>query len=366
MSVDFSKEQKLIQHEIQKFASAVLSPISSEIDKNAVFPVDIMQKLSDLGFMGILIPEEFNGAGLDAVSLCIILSELSRESASVSVAVAVHSCLVSYPILRFAPSELKKKQLPSLARGEIGAFSPQIGLDGHDADLEIHEHSDGFVIDGTRLFVFNGEKAHIFLVPVAHDGHLFHVIPKDGTVLTEPQYLLGLRAAGIVKTRFNNSVLGSHAFIDLPGEATALRDVYAFADLGFSAVALGIAESCLSAAIAYSKERRQFKKAICEFPMVQAMLVNMKNGIEAARLLIFHAARLCDRSDDFVMAAHIARLHACAAAVNAGTTSVQIHGGYGYTKDYPVERYLRDAKALQVLIRPPHETNAVIAKELLV
>lgn len=366
MSVDFSNEQKLIQHEIQKFASAELGPISGEIDKKAVFPVDIMQKLSHLGFLGTLIPEEFSGAGLDAVSLCIILGELSRDCASVGVAVAVHSCLVTYPILRYAPLELKREQLPGLARGEIGAFSPQIGLDGLDENLEIRKKNGGFVVSGTRSFVFNGEQARNVIVPIAHEGHFFHVIQKDNTILTKQQYLLGLRAAGIVETQFNSSIMGGHAFIDLSGAATTLRDIYAFADLGFAAVALGIAKACLDAAIDYSKERRQFKKAICEFPMVQAMLVDMKKDIDAARLLVFEAARLCDRGKDFIMAAHIARLHTCAAAVNAGTTSVQIHGGYGYTKDYPVERYLRDAKSLQVLMRPPHEMKAVIAKELLV
>ncbi len=366
MSVVFSNEQKLILQEIRKFASAELNPIAGEIDKEAVFPGPLMKRLSDLGFLGVLIPEEFSGAGLDAVSLCIILSQLSRESASIGVAVAAHSCLVTYPVLRFGTSEFKNVQLPRLAGGEIDAFGSQIDLDTQYSDLQIHKGNGSTIVDGTRMFVFNGETAQNFIVPIAQEGHLFHLIKKDSTVLTEPQYLLGLRAAGIVKAKFKNTLSDDNAFGELPDTAAALRELYAFADIGFSAVALGIAEACLDAAITYSKERKQFKKAICEFPMVREMLVNMKGNIEAARLLVFEAAQLYDRNDDFILAAHIARLHACAASVEAGTTSVQIHGGYGYTKDYPVERYLRDAKSLQVLIRAPHETRAVIAKELLI
>ncbi|UCC11033.1 MAG: acyl-CoA dehydrogenase family protein [candidate division WOR-3 bacterium] len=366
MSIVFSNEQKLIHQEIRRFASAELNPIAGEIDKEAVFPGPIMKRLSDLGFLGILIPEEFSGAGLDAVSLCIILSQLARESASVGVAVAAHSCLVTYPILRYGTSECKRAQLPRLAGGEIGAFGSQIDLDAQCSDLQILKKNGSNVVDGSRMFVFNGETAQNFIVPIAHEGHLFHLIQRDSTVLTEPQYLLGLRAAGIVKARFKNTVLDGTAFSELPNTANALRDLYAFADIGFSAVALGIAEACFDAAIAYSKERKQFKKAICEFPMVREMLVDMKGNIEAARLLVFESAQLYDRNDDFILAAHIARLHACAASVEAGTASVQIHGGYGYTKDYPVERYLRDAKSLQVLMRAPYETKAVIAKELLV
>lgn len=365
MSFEFSSEQKLIQYEIQKFASAELKPAAGEIDKKAAFPHEIIQKLADLGFLGILIPEEFDGAGLDTVSLCIVLRELSRDCASVGVVVAAHSCLVTYPILRYASSDLKKEQLPGLAGGSIGAFG-LIDLDDHEKNLEIRESDKTSLLSGTCRFVFNGEQASTFIVPVAYQGYLFHLIGRENTITTEPQYLLGLRAAGIVTTRFNNTPVGGHAFVDLADTTAALRAMYAFADLGFAAVALGIAEACFNAAIDYSRDRRQFNKAICEFPMVQAMLVDMKKSIDAARLLVFEAARLCDRGNDFVMAAHVARLHACATAENAGTTSVQIHGGYGYTKDYPVERYFRDAKSMQVLIRPPHEIKSVLAKELLV
>jgi alkylation response protein AidB-like acyl-CoA dehydrogenase len=365
MSFVLSNEQKLIEHEIQKFASAELGPIAGEIDEKAVCPRDIIRKLTDLGFLGILIPEEFGGAGLDTVSLCIVLRELSRDCASVGVAVAAHSCLVTYPILRYASSDLKTEQLPGLAGGSIGAFSA-VDLDDHEKNLEVRESDGTLFLSGTCRFVFNGEQASNFVVPAAHKGNLFHFVGRDNTITTEPQYLLGLRAAGIVTARFNNTVLGGHALIDAAGATTALRDVYAFADIGFAAVALGIAEACFDAAIEYSRGRRQFNRSICEFPMVQAMLVDMKKSIDAARLLVFEAARLCDSGNDFVTAAHVARLHACATAENAGTTSVQIHGGYGYTKDYPVERYFRDAKSMQVLIRPPHEITSVLAKELLV
>lgn len=365
MPFDFSNEQKLVQHEIQKFAGTQLNPIAGDIDKHAVFPRDIMQRLAELGFLGILIEEGSGGAGLDVVSLCIILNELSRECASVGTAVAVHSCLVSYPIQRYAPADLKK-ELQGLASGEIGAFSPELEFGGDDNGLEIRTTDEGVVANGTRLFVFNGENARCFIVPVAHDGNLLHLFRRDNTIETQPQYLLGLRAAGIVSVRFNNSVTSGQGFVGLHDAAGVLRDIYGFADLGFSAVALGIAEACLAAAIAYSRERRQFNKAIGEFPMVREMLVEMKSDIEAARLLVYRAARLCDRSEDYVMAAHIARLHACTTAVKAGTRSVQIHGGYGYIKDYPVERYFRDAKALQVLLRSPHDTKAIIAKEMLV
>jgi alkylation response protein AidB-like acyl-CoA dehydrogenase len=147
-------------------------------------------------------------------------------------------------------------------------------------------------------------------------------------------------------------------------DQTVLRQMYAFTDIGCAAVALGLTEAAFNAALKYSKERRQFNRPICEFPMVREMLVNMKTKIEAARLLVFNAAALCDNGQDYISAAHIARLFCCDAAVYAGTKSVQVHGGYGYSRDYPVERYLRDAKTLQVLLGAPYEIKSEVAREL--
>lgn len=364
--IGLSNEQKIIQSEIRKFTQAEVDPIAGEIDTAAKYPFDVIEKLDKLAFLGAIIPEKYGGAGLDTMSLCIIIEELARASASVAMIVAVHNCGVAYPLIRFGTPELKEAYLGKLASGTIGGCVFRSTLDVVNT-FETSTVGSMVRVSGTSDFVINGVQASVFTIPVVLPERVcigVFDLPLD--VPREEQTLLGLRSAGIVRMKADK--------LDFPAGQVIGQDMNdrdpvvltgAYSDIGFAAVSLGITQACYETALAYSRERKQFNRAICEFPMVREMLVDMKTRMDTARLLVYHAAQCYDCNERFEIAAHSARLLADAAAVFSGTTSVQVHGGYGYTKDYPVERYLRDAKAVQVIGRPEYEIKEQIAKELL-
>ncbi|HEC78829.1 MAG TPA: hypothetical protein ENI34_06765 [candidate division WOR-3 bacterium] len=365
--INFNNEQKLIENEIRKFAQNELEPLSAEIDKEGVFPAELIKKLFDLGFFNPSIPEKYGGAGLDATSLCIILEELSRVCASIGTIIVANNCLVSYPLMKYAPLEKKEHYLGRLGRGEIGAYSTLPQFDSENNEMELKKANESVVIRGKRSFVLNGEAGDIFVLPFSSAEKISLCIfnKTDGVELNK-QNILGLRAAGI--TTFETAGIELSLTDCVCCDVTVedfFKEVQAFASIGFSAVLLGIAEAAYDNSVKYSKERKQFKRAICEFPMVQQMLVDMKTRITALRLMVYEAAKKFDCGEPYVMAAYLARLYAGEAAVFAGTNSIQIHGGYGYTKDYPVERFLRDAKSLQVLELLPMEAVTRSVKEIL-
>jgi len=365
--INLNNEQKLIQNEVRKFAAAELEPMASEIDNSAVFPIEIIKKLSDLGLSSVIIPEKYGGAALDTTSLCIVLEELSKASASIGTILVVNNCLVAFPLIHYAPEEKKGYYLQRLSQGEIGAFSADPEIDVPDRKFECREMDGNYMISGKRDFVLNGETANFFIMQVSlSNGKGLYIFDNNKGIKCTKHDILGMRAAGITGLEFKDITLMSDTCILSGNRAEEgfqrLRD---YANIGFSAVSLGIAEAAYDASIKYSKERRQFGRAICEFPMVQEMLVAMKSRFEAARFFTYEAAVQCDRGQDYSLNASIARLQSSEAAVFSGIKAIQVHGGYGYIKDYPVERYLRDAKVLQVLRQTPHDLKSEIAKGLL-
>lgn len=364
--IELNSEQKIIQSEIKKFAQAELDPISADIDKKAEFPHQVITKLSELGFLGAIIPDSYDGAGLDTTSLCVILEELARVSASVATVIAVHNCFVVYPLLLSGNEPVKDAYLSKLACGTIGACALRTKLDVYKK-VDVKTTDGKLIVSGTSDFVLNSEQAGVFTLPITVDGKprlIVFTAPEDFT--REPYDMLGLRSAGIARILFPDTDIPKENVLGNKSKDTPVfTRTSAYGDIGFAAISLGIAESCLEAGIAYAKERKQFNRAICEFPMVREMLVDMKTRIDAARLLVFEAAKKCDQCTNFTVAAHNARLFSDETAVFAGTTSVQIHGGYGYIKDYPVERFFRDAKSIQVIGNSPHEIKEQIAEEIL-
>lgn len=366
--ISFNNEQKLIESEVSRFSKTELEPIADEIDKQAIFPIEIIKKLADLGLSSLIIPEAYGGAGLDTTSLCIVLEELSKTCASISTILLVNNCLVAFPIIRFAPEEMKRCYLQKLTQGEIGACSTELGIDLPKKDISIREVDGKFLISGEQNFVLNGEAAHFIVLPISMStGKALYILDNNAQIQQEKYQILGLRAAGIVAYRFKDlSIKADACLIDGKEAEDALIQIRHYTHVGLSAISLGIAEAAYEASIKYSKERKQFGRAICEFPMVQEMLIDMKTRIEAARLLVYNAAAKYDKEDTNTLSANIARLQSGEAAVYAGIKAVQVHGGYGYIKEYPVERFLRDAKAIQVLCETPNEVRALIAKEILV
>ncbi len=365
--IAFNSEQKLIENEIRKFAKVELEPISDEVDKKGVFPVEVIKKLSDLGLSSLIIPEAYGGAGLDTTSLCIVLSELSRVCASISTVLLVNNCLVAFPLIKFAPEEIKKLFLKKLAQGTIGACSTELGIDLPEKSIKVQEADKKILISGEQSFVLNGEVADFVILSLPlSTGEVLCVLNHDSSIQVTKHHFLGLRAAGIVGYQFRDLPITADAcFLDSQKTEDALMQIRHYAHIGFSAISLGIAEAAYEASIKYSQERKQFGRAICEFPMIQEMLIDMKARIEAARLLVYNAAAECDKGQPYTLSASIARLQSGEAAIFAGIKSVQVHGGYGYTKDYPVERFLRDAKAIQVLCETPNDVKSSIIKEIL-
>ena len=367
--LNFGNEQKLIQNEFKRFALTEIESIAAELDKTCAFPTSIINRLSDLGLSSLIVPEKYGGAGFDATSLCIAIEEISKICASIGTILVVNNCLVAYPIIKYGQEAQKDLYLKKLATGEIGAFITDLEIDLLDKKLAAKFTSGSYSITGKRDFVLNGEAASFFVLPISSsNGKAFYLIDKGNASIikiTKPE-ILGMRAAGIVGLEFKETQLTKESCLIPEDKGEKVRqEISEYSNIGFSAIALGIAQASFEAALKYSKERKQFSRPICEFPMVQEMLVDMKVKIEMARLLVYDAANKFDNGQDYSLAAKIAQLHGGEAAVFSGLKAIQIHGGYGYIKDYPVERYLRDAKVLQVLEKTPHDLKSKIAKELL-
>jgi len=359
--IRLNNEQKMIENEVKKFAQSELDPIASEIDKEGVFPVDIVKKLSSLGLSSLIVPEKYGGAGLDTTCLCIAVEELAAVCASVSLIFAVNNSLVAYPIMKFGSEKIKEQYLKRLSNGEIGGYAVETGYT-LNTPQQTHEQKNS-----SFAFVLNGEKADFMILPVnTENGKTFHIYDRDEKDRLFKHRILGMRAAGIVGFDVKTSISTTASMSD---EASGLKkiscDVQTYSEIVFSAISLGIAQAAYNAALEYSKERRQFGRSICEFPMVQEMLVDMRGKIAASKLLVFNAAAQIDAGLKHSLDAHLARLFTGNAAVSCGLNAIQVHGGYGYTKEYPVERYMRDAKTIQLLNATPVDLTATCAKELL-
>jgi len=363
---EFNQEQKIIQNEIKKFTQAEVDPVAGDIDKAAEFPGVVIEKLNKLGFLGAIIPEEYGGAGLDTMSLCVIIEELARASASVAMIIAIHNCFVAYPLIQYGTAQLKETYCKKLASGTIGGCVIHSTLDCI-SQFKTKMTDSKVQVSGVSDFVMNGAQAEVFLMPITkQDRECFAVFCGSEDLTKEQHQLLGLRSAGIVRMNAEKFEFPLNNVIDPDTDNSKfLGSIRAYKDIGLAAISLGIAEACYVAALAYSRERKQFNKTICEFPMVREMLVDMKTRIDTTRLLVYAAAQNLDQGANSPVPVYNARLFADETAVFSGTTSVQIHGGYGYTKDYPVERFFRDAKSVQVIGLPAYEIKEHIAKELL-
>ncbi len=354
----FNDEQTLIQNEVKKFVKDKLSPIADEIDKKEKFPEEIITTLTELGLMTIMVPEDYKGAGLDCTSLCIAAEELSKECASIGLVMVVNNCLVGYALSRYGTQFQKTQYLNSLSDGVIGGYGFCPEINNPERLLKSEKKGGNFVLSRGNGFILNGAVAEFILFSNFQEKK-FLLFPKQAGLKLKNQYILGMRSAGIVRFEFNQ--------IEVPETSSFSFDnkVFDLAYIGFSAVGLGIARAALDSAIKYAKERKQFGRPICEFPMVQELITKMKIAVETSRLLVYESAKCFDNNEDSSLIANITRVYVTETAVLCGLNAIQVYGGYGYTKDYPVERYLRDAKTLQVLLGQPYLAKSLIAKEIL-
>lgn len=360
--IKLNNEQKLIQNEIRKFALQEIEPFAQDMDKNGIVPQTVFKKLAELGLLCPIIPQKLGGAELDTTSLCIIIEGLSKGCASIGFTVAVNT--ISAYILKKSRNSKCDEYLSKLANGSLAGFD--IGKT-KKTKIEILQDNP-LKITGTKGFILNGEIAEFFLLSLESEKKkgIYLVDMESNGLKTSKIYSLGLRSAGIVEISFDDlEIFQAYCLISGAEYDAVLAEVKNYFNLCLSAINLGIAQASLESSIKYAKERRQFNKPICEFPMVQEMLAEMKIKIESTKNLVYDAANRVDEGEDYNLASDIAAVVSAETAIYCGIKAVQIFGGYGYTKDYPVERYLRDAKSVQLLGELHTELREKIAQELL-
>lgn len=366
--IEITGEQNLIRSEVKKFTIAELEPLASGIEKDRCLPSDILKKLAQMGLFGLTIPEKYGGSGLDVSSLCIALEEFSKSCASLGLILAVNNCVVASLLTRYGSPQIKEDYLRRISLGGIGGYglSSDTEIDGRTQVLLAEK--DNLHFSGQLDLVLNGASADFYIIPVKREqGIALHLFNRDAAGMNYiPVETMGMRSAGITGLQLQGAELTKESCLVAEDNGLeAIQQAFDFAHIGYAAIALGLTEASLEASIKYAKERKQFGRAICEFPMIQDMLAEIKIYIERSRLLVYDAAKRFEKDEDYETFVRIACLTSCGGAVSAALKAIQIHGGYGYTQDYPVERYFRDAKSVQLLGEAPADLRNKIAKELL-
>jgi alkylation response protein AidB-like acyl-CoA dehydrogenase len=378
MHIELSEEHLMIQKAARDFAREELLPGVIERDEKQQFPMEQVKKLGELGFLGMMVKEEYGGAGLDTISYVLAMEELSKIDSSASVCVSVNNSLVCWGLEAFGTEEQKKKYLTSLAKGEvIGAFAlsePEAGSDATSQTTEAIDMGDHYLLNGTKNWITNGYNASIYLVIAQTDRAKGHrginvlIVEKDmpGFVTGVKENKLGIRASDTCSLIFTD--------VKVPKENRIGEDGFGFkfamktlsgGRIGIASQALGIAQGAYELALEYSKQRKAFGKPISEHQIIQFKLADMRTRIEASRLLIYKAAWEKDNGLDYGQSSAMAKVFASETAMWVTTEAVQIHGGYGYVKEYHVERLMRDAKITQIYEGTSEVQRIVISRGVL-
>ena len=371
-------KHQLIRKTVREFAENEISPHAADLDRESRFPWEIVEKMKPLKFFGLQTPEHLGGAGLDTISYAIAIEELSRVSAAIGLCVTVHNSVAVYPILAFGTPAQQEMFVPPLARGErIGAFcltEANAGTDAGGVETNATACADGYLLNGTKIFVTNGGvcgTALVFAVSEDEKGSStasVFIVEKEtpGFSVGEVEDLCGMRANPVSSLFFEDCRVPRSHLLGKIGQGlkiglTALDT----GRIGIAAQALGIAQAAFEHAVAYAKERQQFNKPLSKFQTVQNYLADMATRVDASRLLLYRAAARKDSGHPFSAEASMAKLHCSETAKEVSDLAVQIHGGYGYSKEYDVERYFRDAKVTQIYEGTSEVQKMVIARALL-
>jgi butyryl-CoA dehydrogenase len=378
MDFELAEEQQMVRETTRAFVEREVKPVASRLDREAIYPSELVKRLSELGLMGILVPQEFGGSGMDLLCCVVAMEEISKAWASLAVAMSVQNSLVCAPIARFGSAAQKKKYLPSLARGErLGCYAltePGSGSDAGSIQTRAKRVGDDFVLTGNKIFTTNGNRADLAIVYAVTDpakgkkGISAFIVEKNspGFVVGKLEDKLGLRSSDTASLLFEDCRVPGENLLGTEGEGFAIA--LATLDggrIGIAAQALGIAQGCLEESVAYAQQRRQFGRAIAEFEAIQWMLADMATEIDAARLLTYRAAWLAGQERTFTKEAAMAKLFASEAANRAAYKAIQIFGGYGYTKEFAVERFFRDARITTIYEGTSEIQRLVIARRLI-
>jgi len=377
MDFALTAEQREIQSLARDVARAEIEPHAAAWDREHRFPTELYGKLAELGLMGVCVPEELGGAGADFLSYILVLEELSRADAGVGVTVAVHTSACTLPILAFGTDEQRSRFVPPLARGEtIGAFALTESGSGSDAGAlrtRAEGEGDGWRLDGAKQWITNGSYAGTFLTFARTDqgeegarGVSAFLLDAEHVRVTREEEKLGLNSSSTVDLVIEGAHVGRDRLLHEEGKGFAIAmSTLDGGRIGIAAQAVGIAQAAYDVAREYAKERRTFGKAIAEHQAIQWKLADMSTEIDAARLLVHRAAWLRDRGEEVTEAGAKAKLFASEMARRQTAEAIQILGGYGYTKEFPVERYYRDAKITEIYEGTSEIQRLVIARKIL-
>jgi len=373
-----TEEQQLAQRTARDFAREKVLPRAHDIDEQGMVPLELIQEMAALGFMGIYVPESYGGAGLDALSYALVSEEINRACASTGVIMSSHVSLVVDPLLHYGSDAQKGRFLRPLARGEkLGCFAlsePASGSDAAAMRTSARRDGDAWVLNGTKNFITNGASADVALVFAQTDANARHrgiaafVVEKGtkGFSVGKLEHKLGIRGSDTAQLIFQDCrVPAANLLGEAGGGFKIALSTLDGGRISIAAQAVGIARACLEDSLAYAKEREAFGRKIVEFQAIQWKLADMATEIDAARLLVWRAATLKDRGEDHILAAAQAKLFASDVAVRAARECVQIFGGYGYLTDFPAERHYRDAKITEIYEGTSEIMNLVIAEEIL-
>ena len=378
MNFTFNDDHIMMRETARKIAEEKLKPLAKEIDERETPDFDTLRELGELGFMAMMVPEEYGGAGLDTVSYVIVMEEFSKVCASTGVCVSVNNSLFADGVYKFGTEELRKKYLPPLGNGQtqacLGLTEPGAGTDvGSTATTAVKDGSD-YIINGKKHFVTNGGFADYLMVLVStepgtgHRGLSMVIIDKDtpGFSVGRHELKLGIRGSDTSELLFDNCRIPQANRLGEEGRGLKISlTILDGGRIGIAAQALGIAQAAYDDAVAYAKERTQFGKPIAEFQAIAFKIAEMATELEAARLMTYKAAWLKDQGEDYKMASSMAKLYASEASIRITNEALQIHGGYGYVRDFNVERYYRDARITTIYEGTSEAQKIVISRNIL-
>jgi alkylation response protein AidB-like acyl-CoA dehydrogenase len=378
MGYQLSEEQKMIQAMVREFAREVVLPGAAERDRTGAFPRENIRKMGELGLLGMNVPPEYNGAGVDSISYSVALQEIAYACASTAVIMSVHNSVACGPIYLFGSDYLKEHYLKPLAAGEkVGSFAltePGAGSDPAGQKTRAVKEGDAYVINGTKRFITSGKNSDVTVVTAytqrekGHRGISAFVVDKGtpGFSVGKEEEKMGLRASDTVELIFEDCRVPAENLLGREGDGFMIAMVSLDGGrIGIASQSVGVAQACLDAAVNYAGERVQFNKTISQFQGLRWMIADMATEIEAARLLTFNAAAMRDRGENFSAAASMAKLFASEMANRVAYRALQIHGGYGYMAEYPVERYYRDVRVFTIYEGTSEIQRTVIANHVI-
>ncbi|MFH1231319.1 MAG: acyl-CoA dehydrogenase family protein [Planctomycetota bacterium] len=373
MNTMLTEEQELIQHTVREFATECVAPIAKQLDQTKEFPWENIRKMAELSLMGIPFPEKYGGAGAGKLSYILAVEELARACGSTAITLAAHVSLGSNPIYLFGNEEQKRKYLVPLAKGEklgaLGITEPEAGSDVHGIKTVVKETKDGYLLNGTKMFITNANVADILIVAAKLGDAISLFIVERGTKgfsNTKAEDKLGLRASDTGELVFEDCLIPKENLLGEKGAGFKyLMKTLDEGRISIGALALGLAQGAFDKTTNYVKQRKQFGQLISNFQAIQHMIADMGTEIAAARLLIYDAAIKVDKKLPFVKESAMAKLFASEVAMRVTKNAIQILGGYGYTTEYEVERYYRDAKLCEIGEGTSEIQRIIISRQVL-